>query len=100
MYAIIELGGQQWKVSPGMHLVTNRLPYPPGAEFTIDKALLIEKDGKLQIGKPYIPASIQAKVEAHIRAPKVIVFKKKRRKGYKRKKGHRQEMTLVSIQSI
>ncbi|MCS6896103.1 MAG: 50S ribosomal protein L21 [Bacteroidia bacterium] len=100
MYAIIELGGQQWKVSPGMRLAVNRLPYEAGAEFLIDRALLIERDGQIQVGTPYLPASVQVKVEEHLRAPKVIVFKKKRRKGYKRKRGHRQAMTLVQIQSI
>ncbi|MCX8111868.1 MAG: 50S ribosomal protein L21 [Bacteroidia bacterium] len=100
MLAIIELGGQQWKVTPGMRIAVNKLPYEVGAEIMINKALLVEKDGQVFIGKPYVPVSIQAKVEAHIRAPKVVVFKKKRRKGYKRKRGHRQLMTLVSIQSV
>lgn len=100
MYAVVELGGQQWKVSPGMRIAVNRLPYEAGSEITLDKALLIEKDGQVQVGAPYVPASIQIKIEEHVRAPKVIVFKKKRRKGYKRKKGHRQAMTLVTIQSI
>jgi len=100
MLAVIELGGQQWKVTAGDRLAVNRLPYEEGAVFTVDKALLIEKDGQTQIGTPYIPAAVQVKVEKHFRGPKVIVFKKKRRKGYKRKRGHRQEMTLVTIQSL
>lgn len=100
MYAIVELGGQQWKVAPGMRLAVNRLPYEEGSELVIDRALLIEKEGQVQVGTPYLPASVRIKIEEHVRAPKVVVFKKKRRKGYKRKKGHRQAMTLVSIQSI
>ncbi|MCS7152656.1 MAG: 50S ribosomal protein L21 [Bacteroidia bacterium] len=100
MYAVVEIGGQQWKVSPGMRLAVNRLPHEPGTEFTIQQALLVEKDGQLQIGTPYVRVNVQVRVEEHIRAPKVIVFKKKRRKGYKRKRGHRQAMTLVTIQSI
>ncbi|RMF47120.1 MAG: 50S ribosomal protein L21 [Bacteroidetes bacterium] len=100
MFAVIELGGQQWKVTSGDRLAVNRLPYEEGTVFTVDKALLMEKDGQVQIGTPYVPAAVQVKVEKHFRSPKVIVFKKKRRKGYKRKRGHRQEMTLVTIQSL
>lgn len=100
MYAVIELGGQQWKVTPGMRLAVNRLPYEPGTEITVDKALLLERNGQVEVGAPYIPVSVQVRVEEHLRAPKVIVFKKKRRKGYRRKRGHRQAMTLVTIQSI
>ncbi|MCS7188761.1 MAG: 50S ribosomal protein L21, partial [Bacteroidia bacterium] len=96
----IELGGQQWKVSPGSKIAVNRLPYPEGSEIIIDRALLVEKEGVTQLGTPYVPSSIRVKVESHFKAPKIVVFKKKRRKGYKRKKGHRQLMTLVTIQSI
>lgn len=100
MFAVIELGGQQWKVAAGAQLAVNRLPFEEGTVFTLDKALLVEKDGQTQIGTPYVPVAVQVKVERHFRGPKVIVFKKKRRKGYKRKRGHRQEMTLVTIQSL
>lgn len=100
MYAVIELGGQQWKVASGDQLAVNKLPYEEGAEITVEQALLVEKDGKVTVGAPYVPATVRIKIEKHLRAPKVIVFKKKRRKGYKRKRGHRQEMTLVTIQSI
>lgn len=100
MYAIIELGGQQWKVSPGSQIAVNRLPYEEGSEFTLEQALLISDGTQVRVGTPYLPATIRAKVEKHLRAPKVVVFKKKRRKGYKRKKGHRQAMTLVTIQSL
>ncbi len=100
MYAIIELGGQQWKVSPGMQIAVNRLPYEEGSEFTIEQALLISHGDQVQIGTPYLSTAIRAKVEKHLLAPKVVVFKKKRRKGYKRKRGHRQAMTLVTIQSL
>jgi large subunit ribosomal protein L21 len=99
MYAIIELGGQQWKVSPGDRLAVNRLPYEEGTELAIQQALLVENDGHIEVGTPYVPIALKAKIEKHFRGPKVIVFKKKRRKGYKRKRGHRQEMTLVTIQS-
>lgn len=101
MFAVIEVGGQQWKVKAGDKLVVNRLPYAEGEEFIVDKALLIEKEGEgTLVGTPYVPAQVRLKVERHLRAPKVVVFKKKRRKGYKRKYGHRQEMTLLTVQSL
>ncbi|MCS6789701.1 MAG: 50S ribosomal protein L21 [Bacteroidia bacterium] len=101
MFAVIEIGGQQWKVRAGDKLVVNRLPYREGEEFVVDKALVMagEKEGVL-VGTPYLPAQVRLKVEQHLRAPKIVVFKKKRRKGYKRKYGHRQPMTLLTVQSL
>ncbi|MCX7606685.1 MAG: 50S ribosomal protein L21 [Bacteroidia bacterium] len=100
MHAVIELGGQQWKVSPGTRIAVNKLPYEEGEEIVLDKALLIVREDRVEVGNPYVPASIRVTVDQHVRAPKVVVFKKKRRKGYKRKRGHRQEMTIVTIHSF
>ena len=92
MLAIISLGGAQWKVSPGDRIVVNRLPYAEGEEFTISEVLLLEKDGEVQVGKPTLSYPIRAKVLEHVRGPKVRVFKKKRRKGYEKRIGHRQAL--------
>ncbi|MCS7162666.1 MAG: 50S ribosomal protein L21 [Bacteroidia bacterium] len=100
MYAVIELGGQQWKVAVGDRLAVNRLPYPEGSEFTVEQALLVAEGENVRVGKPYVPVAVRLRVEQHLRGPKVVVFKKKRRKGYKRKYGHRQPLTIVSVQSL
>ena len=98
MLAIISLGGTQWKVSPGDRIAVNRLPQAEGEEFTISEVLLLEKDGEVQVGRPTIPYPVRVKVLEHLRGPKVRVFKKKRRKGYEKRIGHRQALTLVEIQ--
>jgi len=98
MLAVIELGGTQWKVSPGDRIVVNRLPQPEGTEFTLSEVLLLEKDGQVQVGKPTLSYSIRVKVLEHVRGPKVRVFKKKRRKGYEKRIGHRQALSVVEIQ--
>jgi large subunit ribosomal protein L21 len=98
MLAVIELGGTQWKVSPGDRIVVNRLPQPEGTEFTLSEVLLLEKDGQVQVGKPTLAYPIRVKVLEHVRGPKVRVFKKKRRKGYEKRIGHRQALSVVEIQ--
>jgi large subunit ribosomal protein L21 len=98
MLAVIELGGTQWKVSPGDRIVVNRLPQPEGTEFTLSEVLLLEKDGQVQVGKPTLSYPILVKVLEHVRGPKVRVFKKKRRKGYEKRIGHRQALSVVEIQ--
>jgi large subunit ribosomal protein L21 len=98
MLAVIELGGTQWKVSPGDRIVVNRLPQPEGTEFTLSEVLLLEKDGQVQVGKPTLSYPIRVKVLEHVRGPKVRVFKKKRRKGYEKRIGHRQALSVVEIQ--
>jgi large subunit ribosomal protein L21 len=97
MQAVIELGGAQWKVSPGMRLVVNRLPHAEGTEVTLPEVLLLEKEGQVRVGQPTVPYSVHVKVLQHLRGPKVRVFKKKRRKGYEKRIGHRQALSLVEI---
>ena len=101
MYAIVEIAGQQFKVVKDQTVFVHRLQDEVGSTITFDKVLLIENDGKIDLGAPVIDsASVKAKVEEHLKGDKVIVFKKKRRKGYKKKNGHRQYLTKLSIESI
>ncbi len=97
MLAVIELGGTQWRVSPGDRIVVNRLSQAEGTEFTLSEVLLLEKDGQVQVGKPKLSYPVQVKVLEHLRGPKIRVFKKKRRKGYEKRIGHRQALSLVEI---
>jgi len=100
MFAVIETGGKQYYVSPGDKILVELIE---GAkkEVSFKKVLLIKNDGDLKIGNPYIKgASVKAKVLEEIKAPKVIIFKKKRRKQYKRTRGHRQRYLKVLIEEI
>lgn len=101
MFAIVDISGQQFKVEPGHFIYVNRLPQEEGAEVNLEQVLLLENDGKTQVGKPYVAgASVKAKVLSHLKDDKKIVFKKKRRKGYKVKRGHRQPLTKLHIEAI
>jgi large subunit ribosomal protein L21 len=101
MYAIVEIAGQQFKVTKDQKLFVHRLEQPEGDSVSFDKVLLIDDDGKVQIGAPTLEdATVTAKVLKHLKGDKVIVFKKKRRKGYKVKNGHRQFFTQTQIESI
>ncbi|MEN8927957.1 MAG: 50S ribosomal protein L21 [Flavobacteriales bacterium] len=101
MYAIVEIAGQQFKVVKDQTLFVHRLQDEEGSTVTFDKVLLTDNDGKVTLGAPAIKgASITAKVEEHLKGDKVIVFKKKRRKGYKLKKGHRQYLTKLTVTAI
>ncbi len=101
MYAIVEIAGQQFKVEKDRYLYTHRLAGEEGAALVFDKVLLVESDGDVRVGEPTVAgASIKAKILDHVRGEKVIVFKKKRRKGYVRKNGHRQDLTKVLIEEI
>lgn len=101
MYAIVEIAGQQFKVQENQYIYTHRLPADLDADVTFDKVLLVDNDGAITIGAPTISgASISGKVLAHVKGDKVIVFKKKRRKGYRRKNGHRQQLTKIQIEKI
>lgn len=101
MYAIVEIAGQQFKVTKDQTIYTHRLKDKEGAKVEFDKVLLIDKEGKVEIGAPVIEgAKVKAKVEEHLKGDKVIVFKKKRRKGFKKKNGHRQYLTKLSITGI
>lgn len=101
MYAIVEIAGQQFKVQENHYIYTHRLPGEPDATVTFDKVYLIEKDGNVMVGSPTVEgATVQAKIVEHLKGDKIIVFKLKRRKDYRRKKGHRQLLTKVMIEKI
>ena len=102
MYAIIQAGGRQVKVSPGAVAVLDGTAGEPGAELTLNQVLLVEKDGgEVLAGAPFVAsASVVAIVEGETRGPKLRVFKKKRRKGMRRTKGHRAVYTQVRIKDI
>jgi large subunit ribosomal protein L21 len=100
MYAIVEIAGQQFKVKKDQKVFVHRLQEKEGSKVSFDNVLLID-DGKITIGAPAIKdASIEAKILSHLKGDKVIVFKKKRRKGYKVKNGHRQYLTEIQIETI
>jgi len=101
MYAIVEMAGQQFKVSKDQKVFVHRLDDVEGSEVIFDKVLLLDQNGAITIGAPTIDgASVQAKVLRHVKGDKVIVFKKKRRKGYKVKNGLRQFFTEIQISEI
>ena len=100
MFAIVTIAGQQFKVEEGQKLFVHQLDAAEGDKITLDQVHLIEKEGAVSIGKPNLKASVEATVLGHQKGDKVIVFKKKRRKGYKVKNGHRQRFTQIQINSI
>jgi len=101
MYAIVEIAGQQFKVEKDQKVFVHRLQTEEGKKVTFDNVLLLANDSKVTVGAPAIDgASVGAKVLKHLKGDKVIVFKKKRRKGYRVKNGHRQALTEIQIESI
>ena len=102
MYAIVQAGGRQHRVTPGGHVVIDGTAGEPGAEITIGQVLLVEKDGgDIVAGSPFVAnAKVVGIVEGETRGPKIRVFKKKRRKGMRRTKGHRATFTRVQIKDI
>ncbi|OFY86925.1 MAG: 50S ribosomal protein L21 [Bacteroidetes bacterium RIFCSPLOWO2_12_FULL_35_15] len=101
MYAIVEIAGQQFKVERGTKVYVHRLEASEGAKIEFDNVLLIDNDGKIQIGTPSVDgAKVAATVLSHLKGDKVIVFKKKRRKGYQKSNGHRQQLSQILIQGI
>ena len=101
MYAIVEIAGQQFKVVQDQKLFVHRLSDKEGSKVSFDKVFLLDDGKKVSIGAPAITgASVEAKVVSHLRGDKVIVFKKKRRKGYRVKNGHRQALTELVIEKI
>ncbi len=100
MYAVIETGGQQHKVSPGETLRVQKIAGTE-KEISIDKVLLISKDDGVQVGSPFVKnAAVKAEVVGHGRHAKVIVYKQKPRKGYRKLNGHRQDYTVLKIKDI
>jgi len=101
MYAIVEIAGQQFKVSKDLKVYVHRLTNEEGSKVSFDKVLLLDDNGSITLGAPAIEgASVEAKVLQHLKGDKVIVFKKKRRKGYKKRNGHRQYLTQIVIEGI
>lgn len=101
MYAIVEIAGLQYKVSQKQRVFVNRLEAKEGDSVEFSKVLLIDNDGKITVGTPAIDgARVAAKVLSHLQGDKVIVFKKKRRKGYRKLNGHRQALTELLIQGV
>jgi large subunit ribosomal protein L21 len=101
MYAIVEIAGQQFKVQKDQKVFVHRLDAEAGKKLEFDRVLLIEDAGKVTLGAPAIDgAKVTAEVLDHVKGDKVIVFKKKRRKGYRVKNGHRQQFTAITIKSI
>ncbi len=101
MYAIVEIAGQQFKVEEGKKIFVHRLDLEEGKKVSFDQVLLVEEDGKVSVGEPVVKdAFVEGKVLDNVRGDKVIVFKKKRKKGYRVKNGHRQDFTRIEIISI
>ncbi len=101
MYAIVDIAGQQFKVEKENKVFVNRLQANEGDALSFDKVLLVDNNGKVTVGTPYVKdAVVKAKVLGHVKGEKVIVFKKKRRKGYDKKTGHRQQYTQLLIEEI
>jgi len=101
MYAIVEMAGQQFKVAKDQKVYVHRLQEDEGKKVTFDKVLLLEDGDNVTIGAPVIEgAAVEAKVVKHLKGDKVIVFKKKRRKGYQKKNGHRQYLTEIVVEGI
>ena len=101
MYAIVEIAGQQFKVAKDQKVYVHRLKEAEGSKVTFNKVMLLDDDKNVTIGAPAIEgAAVTAKILGHLKGDKVIVFKKKRRKGYKKKNGHRQYLSEIQIESI
>ncbi|PLX05261.1 MAG: 50S ribosomal protein L21 [Marinilabiliales bacterium] len=101
MYAIVDIAGQQFKVEKSNQLFVHRLEAEEGSKVDFDKVLLVDNDGKVKVGAPVVKgAKISAKVLEHVKGDKVLVFKKKRRKGYQKMNGHRQQFTKIEIEDI
>ena len=101
MYAVLETGSKQYRVSAGDRLEVERLAVEAGQPVTFDRVLLVSNDGRVSVGSPTVAnASVVADVVEHIRGEKKIAYKMKRRKGFRKTIGHRQELTVVKIKEI
>jgi large subunit ribosomal protein L21 len=101
MYAIIETGSKQYRVAVGDTLEIERVPTEKGQTYAFDHVMFVSDEGKVKLGAPHIAdATVLADVVDHIRGEKKVTFKMKRRKGYHKKIGHRQELTVVKIKEI
>ena len=101
MYAIVKISGKQWKVEPQNRISVDKLPYKKDEIFSLDQVILLKQENKVILGTPFVDkVVVQAKVLEQGRDKKIVVFKKKRRKGYKKKQGHRQYKTTLLIEKI
>ncbi len=101
MYVVVDIAGQQFKVEQGQEVFVNRLEGEEGEKVKFDKVLLVDNDGKVKVGKPLVKgAAIDAQIISHLRGDKVVVFKKKRRKGYQKSNGFRKDLSKVLIEKI
>ncbi len=101
MFAIVETGGKQFRVEEGRSLKVAKLEVLAGTEVTLDKVLLVGAGAEVKIGQPFVAgAAVQCEVVDHGRDKKIIIFKKKRRKDYRRTQGHRQDFTVLKVKSI
>ncbi|MEI6022176.1 MAG: 50S ribosomal protein L21, partial [Bacteroidota bacterium] len=101
MYAIVEIAGQQFKVERGNKVYVHRLEANEGEKIEFDKVFLLDNDGKISVGNPTVDgAKVAATVISHVKGDKVIIFKKKRRKGYQKWNNHRQSFTQILIQGV
>ena len=101
MYAIVEIAGQQFKVSKDRRIFINRLSGEIGDKLTFDKVYLVDDSQDVKVGMPFVGgATVNASIVSHVRVDKVLVFKKKRRKGYQTLNGHRQDLTQILVEDI
>ena len=101
MFAIVETGGKQYRVTPGDVVKVEKLPAKEGEEVELDRVLLAAREGEVRMGNPYIEGvRVKAQILGHGRGKKILVMKFKKRKNYRRKKGHRQPFTLLKIMDI
>jgi large subunit ribosomal protein L21 len=101
MYAVIETGGKQYRVEPGMKVKVDKLPGNAGDALTFDKVLMVNGEAGIKLGRPYLNGtSVTAKVVDQDRDKKIVIFHKRRRKMYQKKNGHRQYVTVVQIDAI
>ena len=98
MYSIVQIAGQQFKAEAGSELIVHRLAGNPGDKVEFKNVLLSDDNGKVKVGD--VKGKISATIVEHLRGDKVLVFKKKRRKGYRKLNGHRQDLTKIKIESI
>ncbi|GDX51155.1 hypothetical protein LBMAG27_02020 [Bacteroidota bacterium] len=100
MYAIVDIAGQQFKVENGNEIFVHRLEGEPGAKLEFEKVMLTGDAAKINIGTPYLSTKVSATIIEHMRGDKVLVFKKNKRKGYRKLNGHRQDLTKIKIETI
>lgn len=101
MYAVLATGGKQYRVAPGDKVSVEKLEVEAGQAVTFDQVMLVNRDGEVAVGTPVLEgARVVADVIEHQRGPKVVAFKLKRRKGYRKKIGHRQALTVVQVKEI